>query len=141
MSLESKIDELIAALERNTAAIAANLNPGALATKPAAATKPAKPAKETAPAAPAAQAPATPAKDLDAPKAVDMQALGVVLTELAELVIDGKDVGRQKAVAILGEFGAKTMSAVPAARLPEFEGKVKAALTAFKSTPATPSLL
>lgn len=131
--------DLTKALNENTAA--RNFGVGE-PSKPATPAKPAKPVKETAPAAaPAAPSPAPTANPLDAPKAVDMQALGVVLTELAELVIDGKDVGRQKAVAILGEFGAKTMSAVPAARLAEFEGKVKAALAAFKSTPAIPSLL
>lgn len=134
--IESKIDELIAALDRNTAAHA-----GAPSAKPAAAPAAAKPATAKPAAAPAAKtsapaavvAKAAAAADKALP-AVDMKELGTAVTHVADDFLDANqpdehgqptNIGRPRVVALLGEFGAKKLNQVPAARLHEFATKVK----------------
>lgn len=139
MSLESKIDELIAALDRATAA---RLGAGTAAPAPAkpAAAKPAaaKPAatppagKTSAPAATVAKAAAAAAQ----PKpAVDMKALGTLVTHIADDFLDESqqdsqgqpvNIGRPRIVALLQEFGASKLPAVPKDRLHEFATKAQA---------------
>lgn len=137
MSIESKIDDLIAALDRNTAAL------GGKAVEAA----PAKPAKaKAAPAAaPAPAATPAPEKNLDEPAKVDMKKLADDITALAEIVQGDKPVGRDKAVAILIELGANAakprMTDVPDARKGELHNKVKAALAQFAVPAAAPSLI
>jgi hypothetical protein len=135
--LETKIDELIAALDRNTAArVGATSAPAPSPAKPAtakpaaaAATKPAA-AKTTAPAATVAKAEAAAAKPLPA---VDMKALGTAVTHVADDFLDANqlddngqptNIGRPRVVALLAEFGAKKLNQVPADRLHEFSVKV-----------------
>lgn len=129
MSLEEALAANTAAVLALTAALSGKLpdKTGAEPAKPAkAATKPAA-TKETAPAAQAAAVAAKVDAQPETP-AVNISALGAELTKLADFIVDGSDVGRQKAVGILSEFGAKKMSEIDAKRLPEFQGKVRKAI-------------
>lgn len=133
MSIEAKIDQLIAALDRNTAA-----HSGAVP----AAEPPAKaPAKTPAPAEKVRAATAKPtaaqiAADAQRPveKTVtqaDIKAAGDDLSKLAEIATaDDPKAGRNRAVAILGEFGVKKMTDKPE-NIPAIHAKVKKALQEF----------
>lgn len=138
MSLESKIDELIAALDRNTAAMTggaeqapapapAPAKPKKAASAEAVAAATAKPTAEQNKAAAAAAAPVTVTKEM-------IQAAGADLTTLAEI-------DRAAAVAILGEFGVAKMTAAPPEQIPAIHAKVKKALAERQPAAQTPSLV
>lgn len=147
MSLELALADLAAAVRDNTECLKASLSQVTL--KPAAprAAKAAAAAPAAAPAAPAVvataaapvAAPAT-ARQPTADTAVQVtpaqiKAAGDDLTILAN------ELGaRDKAVAILGEFGVQKMTAMPPSSIPEFHARVKAAIAALQPA-AAPSLV
>lgn len=137
MSLEERMAELTAALNANTAALG-----GAIAPKAPRAVKAASAAPAVVAAAPAPiAAPVTarqPTADTAAPVTpAQIKAAGDDLTLLAN------ELGaRDAAIAILGEFGVKKMTEMPAANVPEFHNRIKAAIA--RLTPAqtaAPSLV
>lgn len=138
--LESKIEELIVALNANTAAFLANCGVVTAPAKPARAPKPAAAAPAAAPTQTAA-APATarqPTADTSAAVTpAQITAAGDDLTRLAN------ELGaRDAAIAILGEFGVQKMTAMPPANIPEFHAKIKAAIAKLEPAPAgAPSLV
>ena len=138
MSLDKALADMIAALDRNTAAHSGAVTPIKPArAKPAAETS--APAVAAVVAAPVAQvaAPAT-ARVATADTAAtvapaQIKAAGDDLSTLAEL-------DRATAVAILSEFGVQKMTAMPPSNIPEFHNKVKAAIARL-SPAQTPSLI
>lgn len=120
MSIDKKVDDLIAALDRNTSALLLN-RATATATTPAAApaakpTKPAKPAKteeqlaaETLARVAATEA-ATEAEETGATK----EQAGEALNELL------KANKKAQAIALLKKFGAASLSGIPADKYGEF---------------------
>jgi hypothetical protein len=130
MSIEAKIDALIAALDRNTAAHSNGTAAPAADPTPA----PAKP-KAAAPAEKVKAATAKPsaAQNAEAAKAPiaktvtqqDIQQAGIDLTELAEL-------DRAAAVGILQEFGVAKMTAAKPEQIPAIHARVKAKLVELK---------
>lgn len=149
MSLEQAIIDLTVAVRDNTECLKASLSQVSL--KPAAAPRVAKAAAAAAvaPAAPAVVAPIAapvavsaaarqPTADTAAPVTpAQIKAAGDDLTILAN------ELGaREKAVAILAEFGVQKMTAMPPANIPEFHARVKAAIAALQVPPqAAPSLV
>lgn len=137
MSLEERMAELTAALNANTAALGGSIAPkapravkaapAAVAVVASAPTPIAAPVTARQPTADTA-APVTPAQ---------IKTAGDDLTLLAN------ELGaRDAAIAILGEFGVKKMTEMPAANVPEFHNRIKAAIA--KLTPAqaaAPSLV
>lgn len=144
MSLEERMAELTAALNANTAALTGGAAPAKVG-RPAKAVVPAAasvaPAVVAAPAAPVAPPAAArqPTADTSAPVSpAQIKAAGDDLTVLAN------ELGaRDKAVAILAEFGVQKMTAMPPANIPEFHARVKAAIAALQPTQvaAAPSLV
>jgi hypothetical protein len=154
MSLEAALAELTLAIRENTACLNASLSQVTL--KPAPAKKAA--AAAAAPAAPVAApvvapvavapvaAPATarlPTADTAAAVTpAQIKAAGDDLSLLAEIAsTEDPKVGRNTAVAILGEFGVQKMTAMPPANIPEFHSRIKAAIARLQGQPATPSLI
>jgi hypothetical protein len=135
MSLDKALADLIAALDRNTAAHSGVVTPIKPArAKPAADAPASVAAPVVAPAATQSAAPATarvPTQDTAAAvTTAQTKAAGDDLSALAEA-------DRAQAVAILAEFGVKRMTDMPPANIPEFHNKIKAAL----NKGATPSLV
>lgn len=143
MSLEERMAELTAALNANTAALTGGAAPA----------KVGRPAKAAAPAA--AQAPAAAVATIAAPVAAPAVARQPTADTSApvspaqikaagdDLTILANELGaRDKAVAILAEFGVQKMTAMPPANIPEFHARVKAAIAALQPAPAAaPSLV
>lgn len=149
MSLEQAIIDLTVAVRDNTECLKASLSQVSL--KPA-------PAKKAAAAAAPAAAPAAPAvvAPIAAPVAVSAAARQPTADTAApvtpaqikaagdDLTILANELGaREKAVAILAEFGVQKMTAMPPANIPEFHARVKAAIAALTPQPpqAAPSLV
>ena len=138
MSLDKALADLIAALDRNTAAHSGGVTPIKPARAKPVAETPA-PAAAAVVAAPVAQV-AVPATaraattDTATPVApAQIKAAGDDLSILAEL-------DRATAVATLAEFGVQKMTAMPQSSIPEFHAKVKAAIARLQPT-QTPSLI
>lgn len=100
MSLESKIDDLVAALDRNTAAQGAAPKKGKAAATPTESASPAQPATPaaSAPAASVAEKPVTPTTP--AAEEPDQKALLKATEKVIELA---NDYSRDAAIAILGK--------------------------------------
>ncbi len=148
MSLEERMAELTAALDRNTAALTGGAAPAATPIKPArakpAAAPAAAPAAPAQTAAPVAAAPAvapatarTPTLDTAPPVTpAQIKAAGDDLSLLAN------ELGqRDVAVAILAEFGVQKMTAMPPGNIPEFHNRIKAAIAKVQGPAAAPSLV
>lgn len=130
------LEKLLAAIVDLTTALNANTAARTGTESPAAPAKPAKPAKPAAaaPAAPAAQALAA---DVGAAPLPSRAEVAAVITELA----DAGGEKRAKAVAILGEFGAKSLKEIKDDVLGQLFAKVKAAKAAFEGAGQTASLV
>lgn len=145
MSLEERMAELTAALNANTAALT-----GGAGVAPAKAGRPAKAAVPAAvPVAAAAvaliTAPVTAPAVARQPTADTAASVTPAQIKAAgdDLTILANELGaRDKAIAILGEFGVQKMTAMPAANIPEFHNRVKAAIAALQPVQAaSPSLV
>jgi hypothetical protein len=134
MSLDKAVADLIAALDRNTAAHSGAAPAKATRAKAADPAPAAAPVVAAAPvqiAAPATARAAT--TDTAAPVTpAQIKAAGDDLSILAEL-------DRATAVATLAEFGVQKMTAMPQSSIPEFHAKVKAAIARLQ--PAQPQSL
>lgn len=132
--LEQLLTDLIAALNANTAALKGAAVAPATVTEPE---KPKKPKKaEAAPAAvePAPAAEPTPQAEPEKPSAATTAEVEIVNPTIEDLrAVGGKLVAAGRGddlKAVLAEFGANKLSAVPADKFPEALAKLTAKLNA-----------
>ncbi len=139
MSLDKAVTDLIAALDRNTAAHLNGAAPAPAPVKPARAAKPAVDPAPAVAAAPAAAAPAAAPATARLPTADTAAAVTPAQIKAAgdDLTILANELNaRDQAVAILAEFGVQKMTAMPPANIPEFHARVKAAIAKLKAPEA-----